>query len=99
MPKARIYCPAKTAMQSGAAKTKAWVLEMLSDSKQPTDALMGWTGMPDTLREIKLKFESKDAAIAYAQKNQIEFEVSEPHRRAPIKKAYADNFAFNRLKY
>lgn len=98
MIKARIYRPAKTAMQSGTAKTKVWLLEMLSPDKMPTDPLMGWTSMPDTLREIKMKFPTKDAAIAYAQKNRIAFEVTEPNARPQIKKAYADNFAFNKLK-
>lgn len=98
MPKARIYRPSKTAMQSGTAKTKYWLLEMLSPNKMPTDPLMGWTSMPDTLREIKLKFPSKEAAIAYAQQNRLAYEVVEPKPRPQIKKAYADNFAYNRLK-
>lgn len=96
--KARIYRPTKTAMQSGTAKTKYWWLEVLSPEKMPTDPLMGWTSMPDTLREIKLKFPTREAAIAYAQKNRIAFEVIEPHARPQIKKAYADNFAYNKLK-
>lgn len=96
MPKVRIYRPDKTAMQSGKAKTKAWLLEPVSDSKLPTDPLMGWTGMNDTSREIRLKFSTKEAAIGYAQANQLEYEVIEPKPRHHVKKAYADNFAFDR---
>lgn len=98
MTKARIYQPAKNAMQSGTAKTKFWWLEVLSPEKMPTDPLMGWTGMPDTLREIKLKFATKDEAIAYAVANKIAYEVFEPKPRKQEKKAYADNFSFKRIK-
>lgn len=98
MTKARIYSPAKTAMQSGTAKTGYWLLEMLSDAKPATDALMGWTEMPDTIREVRLKFPSKEAAMAYATQHRIAFEIFEPKPRPIIKKAYADNFSFHKVK-
>ena len=94
MTKARISQPAKTAMQSGRAKMKRWKLQMLSDAKMTVDPLMGWTGMPDTLREIDLFFPSKEAAIAYANKHGVEFELVEPKKRAQITKAYSDNFKY-----
>ena len=93
MARARIYRPAKNAMQSGRAKTKLWVLDFVS-TERDIDPLMGWTGMDDTLREIELFFPSREAAVAYAKERQLDFEVTEPKTRAPILKAYSDNFKY-----
>jgi hypothetical protein len=94
---ARIYKPAKTAMQSGGAKTKEWVLEYEPATPREIDPLMGWTSSNDMLSQVRLFFETKEEAIEYAQKNGIPFRVFEPHPRAFIKKSYADNFAFGRI--
>jgi hypothetical protein len=70
--KAKIYIPAKTAMQSGRGKQKKWVLEF--ETKDPyTNSLMGWESSSDTLKEVRLKFTSKDKAIDYATTNNINF--------------------------
>lgn len=92
MPKAKIYIPTKTAMQSGKAKTKNWVLEYLPQERKLVDNLMGWQGSGDMLQEVKLKFESKEEAINFANNNQIEFEVVEPKTKKLIIQQYADNF-------
>ena len=81
MTKARIYLPAKNAMQSGKAK-HSWVLEYKPESKTIVDNLMGWQGSRDMKQEIKLKFETKEAAINYANNNKIDFEVIEPKQPA-----------------
>ncbi|WIV51156.1 ETC complex I subunit [Marivivens sp. LCG002] len=96
--RARIYRPAKTAMSSGTAKTKAWVLEFAPASAREVDPLMGWTSSDDTQSQVKLKFETKEAAIEYASENGIEFVVQEPHSRKPNLRAggYGENFATNR---
>ncbi len=94
---ARIYKPAKTAMQSGRAKTKEWVLEYEPATPREIDPLMGWTSSNDMLSQVRLFFETKEEAIDYAQKNGIPFRVFEPNRRAFIKKSYADNFKFGRI--
>ena len=94
---ARIYKPAKTAMQSGRAKTKEWVLEYEPATPREIDPLMGWTSSNDMLSQVRLFFETKEEAIDYAQKNGIPFRVFEPHPRAFIKKSYADNFKFGRI--
>lgn len=94
MTKARIYCPTKTAMQSGKAKMKRWRLVYVPPSKMTVDPLMGWTGMPDTIREIELFFPSKEAALAYAHKYRLDYEIIEPQRRPQKLKAYADNFKY-----
>ncbi len=96
MTKARIYQPDKNAMQSGKAKND-WLLEFAPEKPYFTDSLMGWNGMTDMAQEIKLKFPSKDAAIAYAKRQGIEYEDDEPQPRSQIKKAYADNFKFGKI--
>ena len=64
--RARIYKPSKTAMSSGLAKTKSWVLEFIQETTSEIDPLMGWTSSGDTQSQVTLKFESKQAAIDYA---------------------------------
>ena len=95
MARARIYRPAKNAMQSGRAKTKLWVLEFVSTGRQ-IDPLMGWTSSPDTNPQVKLQFESKEAAVAYATKHGIDYQLVEPKTPRPLLKAYADNFKADR---
>ena len=91
MKKAKIYKPSKTAMQSGLGKTDKWILEF--ETKDPTkNPLMGWESSSDTFSELKLEFSSKDLAIEYAKKNNIDFEVIEPNKRKITLKSYADNF-------
>ncbi len=90
---ARIFRPAKSAMQSGLAKTLDWVLEFEPASARKVDPLMGWTSSSDMNGQIRLTFGSRDEAVAYAQAHEIPFQVIEPQERKKIIKAYADNFA------
>lgn len=94
---ARIFKPAKTAMQSGEARTKDWVLEFEPEGRPSLDPLMGWTSSPDTKAQIRLEFASKDEAIAYAIRHGLAYTVIDPKPRALIKKSYAENFKFGRL--
>ncbi len=91
MKKAKIYKPAKTPMQSGTKKFNKWILEYITE-KPGINPLMGWESSTNTLDELVLQFSSKDMAIQYAKKNNIEFEIIEPKNRKIIKKSYADNF-------
>ena len=91
MKKAKIYKPSKTAMQSGLKKFDKWILEFIS-KKPGINPLMGWESTKDTYSELKLEFSSKDLAIEYAKKNNINFELIEPQKRKIVKKSYADNF-------
>ncbi len=93
---ARIYRPAKNAMQSGRANSKDWVLEFEPASARVPDRLMGWTSSDDMNGEVRLAFESKDEAIAYAQRHGIAFQLFEPKEQRRIIKAYADNFSVDR---
>ena len=94
MKKAKIYNPSKTAMQSGTAKTKYWILEFNKENFE-TDYLMGWNASRDTQKQVKLKFESKEEAINYANKHNILFDLLESKKRKIIIKSYADNFLKN----
>ena len=93
---ARIYKPAKTAMQSGTAKTKEWVLDYEPEQPRVIEPLMGWTASSDMRQQVSLDFDTLDEAIAYAQKNSIPFHVYEPHKPAAKAKSYSDNFRFDR---
>jgi hypothetical protein len=94
--RARIYKPAKTAMQSGRARTKNWVLEYEPESPSAPDPLMGWTSSRDMRQQVELEFDSKEEAIAYAEKNGISYSVFEPQPTVARPKAYSDNFRFDR---
>ena len=93
---ARIYKPAKTAMQSGKAKTRDWVLEYEPATARKADPLMGWTSSTDMDGQIRLSFESKEEDIAYAQKHGVAFQLFEPKEPRRIIRAYADNFTVER---
>jgi hypothetical protein len=93
---AKIYQPAKNAMQSGQAGAKRWVLEFESGAAPSADALMGWTSTTDPGGQIRLFFADRDEAIAYARRHAIPHQVTEPPPRKRIIKAYGDNFAFSR---
>ena len=93
---ARIYRPAKTAMQSGKAKTKDWRLDFEPESARLPDPLVGWAQSKDMNGQVRLSFETREEAIAYAQAHGIPFRVMEPAPVRRVIKAYADNFAYNR---
>jgi hypothetical protein len=96
--RARIYQPAKTAMQSGSAKTHQWVLEYAPASEREVDPLMGWTSSTDTQSQVRLKFDSREAAEAYAAEKGIEYDLIEPKPRKPVirPRGYGENFATDR---
>jgi hypothetical protein len=93
---ARIYRPAKNAMQSGKANTKEWVLDFEPSAARRSDPLMGWTTTTDTRGQVRLQFDTREEAVAYAQRHGIPFEVLPTKDLRPVHKAYADNFAFTR---
>ena len=94
---ARIYKPEKSAMQSGRAGTKEWLLAYEADRAQQLEPLMGWAGFGDTKTQLRLWFDTKEEAIAYAKRNGIPFQVFEPQEPKLQLKAYADNFRFDRM--
>ena len=96
--RARIFRPAKTAMSSGTAKTRQWVLEFMNDTGREIDPLMGWTSSTDTQSQVRLTFPSKEEAMDYAAEHGIDAVVLEPKSRKPNIRpgGYGENFATNR---
>ena len=94
---ARIYKPAKTAMQSGQAKTKAWALDFDLAEPRTVEPLMGWTSSGDTRQQLRLRFDSKEEAVAYCERHGIAYQVFDAAPPAPRRvMSYSDNFAFTR---
>ncbi len=94
---ARIYRPAKTAMQSGQARTKEWLLEHEAVVPRTIDPLMGWTSSTDTRAQVQLAFDTLEEAVAYAERMGIAYRIETPKARKIIRKSYADNFKFGRI--
>jgi hypothetical protein len=93
---ARIYKPAKNAMQSGQANTHSWVLDFEPETPRQVEPLMGWTSSGDTRQQLRLRFASKDEAVAYCERHGIAYQVFENMPAARRTMSYSDNFAFNR---
>ena len=90
--RARIFRPAKNAMQSGRAHLSNWVLEYELQTPRRPEPLMGWVASGDTLNQVRLRFERKEDAIAFARRKGLAFEVEPEHRRRVQPRTYADNF-------
>jgi hypothetical protein len=93
---ARIYKPAKTAMQSGTAKTREWVLDYEPEQPREIEPLMGWTSSGDMRSQVRLRFATAEEAVAYAERHGIPYQIAEAKAPARRAIAYADNFAFKR---
>jgi hypothetical protein len=93
---ARIYQPSKSAMQSGQANTRQWVLEFEPAERRQIEPLMGWTSSGDTRRQVRLTFDTRDQAVAYATSHGIPHQVLASRERRRKAKSYSDNFAFDR---
>jgi hypothetical protein len=94
---ARIYKPAKTAMQSGTARSRDWVLDYEPEKPRVIEPLMGWTSSADMKQEVQLHFATREEAVAYCEREGIAyrvFEASEAPPRSGL--SYADNFAYHR---
>ena len=94
---ARIYRPARTAMQAGTAKTERWLLEYEPETPRQIEPLMGWTSSSDMKSQLKLWFDSEAEAVAYATRNGIAYRVEQPHEPKRRAISYSDNFKFSRI--
>lgn len=96
--RARIYQPSRNAMQSGTAKTRHWVLVYGPATSREIDPLMGWTGSTDTQSQVRLRFDTRAEAVAYAHEKGLEVDVTEPQARAQVirPRGYGENFATDR---
>ncbi len=94
---ARIFQPPKNAMQSGRANVRRWRLEYEPSKPREIEPLMGWTSSADMTQQLSLTFETRDEAVAFAEKHGIAYQVVEPKTRRIRPKSYADNFKSDRL--
>ncbi|MGC6472146.1 MAG: ETC complex I subunit [Parvibaculales bacterium] len=94
---ARIYQPAKTAMQSGMAKTKSWIFEYAPEKTKQSDPLTGWVGGSETTVQVRLQFDTLEEAEAYAKSKGVAYRVQKPHKRGRVSKSYSDNFRHDRV--
>lgn len=94
MMKARIYSPSRNAMQSGRAKAKGWILEYEHRGSKSPEPLMGWTQSDDTLNQVKLKFDTLEAAERYAEENGIYYQIQAASERRVKPRNYGDNFKY-----
>ena len=93
---ARIYKPAKTAMQQGKAQTRDWVLEFIPDEPSIIEPLMGWTSTAETRLQVRMSFTTKDEAVSYATRHGIAFRLEAQQGSEVRPKSYAENFKFGR---
>jgi ETC complex I subunit conserved region len=98
MARAHIFRPAKTAMQSGRAQTRSWILEYEPATPRRPDPLMGWASAQDTLNEVRLHFATLDQAVAFADRHGLDYSVIEPQEPTEKPKSYADNFRWDRVR-
>jgi hypothetical protein len=94
---ARIFRPAKSATQSGAARSKAWLLEFKPREPREIEPLMGWTSSGDMDSQVKLWFATREEAEAYAQRKGIAYRVEEPKPTTRRVMSYSDNFKTTRI--
>jgi len=93
---ARIYRPSKSAMQSGQAKSKDWVIDFEPEQARQIEPLMGWTSSGDMRQQLRLRFANKEEAIAYCERHAVAYQVSEAKLATRRTISYSDNFAFKR---
>lgn len=95
---ARIYQPTRNAMQSGTANCDGWTLEYAPEAGKTLDPLMGWTGSADMRGQVKMRFDTKDAAIDFAQSKGIAYrvQVTQTRKQQVRQGGYGENFATNR---
>ena len=96
--RARIFQPARTAMSSGTAQTPLWLLEFSPAEARSVDPLMGWTSSDDTQSQVRLQFDTREAAEEYARDHGIDAQVQLPNKRKPNIRVggYGENFATGR---
>lgn len=95
---ARIYKPTRNAMQSGQARTKSWILEFDQEKPRTVEPLMGYTSSTDMLSQVRLSFDTKEEAVAYAARHGIAARVDEPKQKTAKRMSYSDNFKYGRAE-
>ena len=93
---ARIYKPARSAMQSGHANSKEWALDYEPEQPPMIEPLMGWTSSADMRSQVRLRFDNAEEAVAYCEREGIAYQLFAPKPTSAPPKSYSDNFSFKR---
>ena len=92
MTTARIIEEQRRTTQSGRARDGRWTLEFEREQAQRADPLTGWSGSGDTRTQVRLSFDTKEEALAYATRKGFDIHIV-PAAPVSLKlQAYADNF-------
>ncbi|WP_118857709.1 ETC complex I subunit [Sphingomonas mesophila] len=92
MATARIIEEQRKTTQSGKARAGRWTLEFERTEGQRPDPLTGWAGSGDTKTQVRLVFDTREEAVAFAEKKGLEVHlVPAPPVKLKLQ-AYADNF-------
>jgi hypothetical protein len=94
---ARIYRPSKTAMQSGRAQTRNWLLEYEPATRRDPDPLMGWSSARDTLNEVGCTSRHSTRRSPSPTKHGLDLRDHRAARAHDKPKSYADNFRYDRI--
>lgn len=84
-------------MQSGRGNTHKWVLDYEPELPRDIDPLMGWTSSADMRQQLRLRFDTREEAIAYAERHAIRYRLFDEHEPTVRPKSYADNFRWGRI--
>jgi hypothetical protein len=92
MTTARISELERKTTQSGKANAGRWLLEFERNEPMRPDPLTGWNGSGDTNPQVRMTFDTSEAAIAYATRHGLDYHLV-PAKPVRLKlQAYADNF-------
>jgi len=78
-------------MQAGFQNNKNWNIDFVNREKL-IDPLTGWTGSNDTSQQTHMEFKTKEDAVNFAKKNNMNYEIQEPHSKVVKPNSYANNF-------
>lgn len=96
-----IYQPAKSAMQSGRLHVGEWRIDFDRSMSRWENPLMGWTSSRDPMQGVALKFNTKEDAIRFSERQGWKYTVSEGENTNWQRKSYSDNFLYSsdKLKF
>lgn len=88
----RIFKPAKTTMQAGKRQSSQWILEFEKQGQDYIEPVMSWLGSKDMGFQIRIKFDTKEQAIAFAKEREWHYHLISPQTRKFHAKSYTNNF-------
>ncbi|CAH1398773.1 unnamed protein product [Nezara viridula] len=90
-----IQKPAKNAMQQGTANTKGFIMKYPNDVTWE-NPLMGWISGANSLKDVEIRFPTKESAAYFAKKNGWKLFIPKETPKKRVKRGYGENFAWNK---